>query len=456
MYREYKTFAFLVTLCSGLLSVQAAAMDSAIEMSAAETAGETDFPQSLHLDVGDVIDRVKAQNLQLLIRKESVRRALERSYQRRAALLPQFSLRAEQTRQQLARSFTSEEFDSPPFYSFGSRVEASLAVFDTQRYADFRIARLNLAIAQKDYEAAVQDYLEQAILLYFTQLRDVRSVEIAEGNLAREQRLLDLARQQFEAGAAVKIDVTRAEVRVATERRTLMDAQISVESSALELKSLLDIALDRQITLDLSFIESVNPPSTIKGHGSLEVLTELRPELQSQEEVIQQAELARKAAGWQRLPTVELFADWGYDSSKAFDGEEGEAWLVGIRASMPIWEGGRIAAEKREAAAAVRQNEYELRDLRNEVERQFKFSLIEMDVRYAQIAIARDEVRLGSDEVEQALERYREGLADNRELIDAQNRLALAERSQLRAIYLYGLSRLAFARSIGAVERVLD
>ena len=79
-----------------------------------------------------------------------------------------------------------------------------------------------------------------------------------------------------------------------------------------------------------------------------------------------------------------------------------------------------------------------------------------MDARYAQIEIASDEVRLGRDEVEQALERYREGLADNRELIDAQNRLAGAERSHLRAIYLYGLSRLAFARSIGAVERVLE
>ena len=118
--------------------------------------------------------------------------------------------------------------------------------------------------------------------------------------------------------------------------------------------------------------------------------------------------------------------------------------------------GGRIAAEKREAAAALRQNEYQMRDLRNRIEREFKFSIIEMDAHYAQIEIASDEVRLGRDEVEQALERYREGLADNRELIDAQNRLAGAERSHLRAIYLYGLSRLAFARSIGAVERVLE
>jgi outer membrane protein TolC len=130
--------------------------------------------------------------------------------------------------------------------------------------------------------------------------------------------------------------------------------------------------------------------------------------------------------------------------------------MLGVEASIPIWEGGRIAAESREAQAAVRQNEYAMRALDNAIEREFKFAILEMDSRHAQIEIAGDEVRLGKDEVEQARERYNEGLADNRELIDAQQRLADAEDSHLRAIYLYGLSRLAFARAIGSVERVME
>ena len=448
MFKEYKTFASFASLCLFMLAAPV--------LGEAAPAVPLADAEPLHMSLDDVINRVKNHNLQLLIKQESVRRALEQSYQRRAALLPQFSLRAEQSRRKLARGFTSEAVESPPFDSFGSRVQASLSVFDTQRYADFRIARLNHAIARKDFDVATQDYLDQAIMLYFTQLRDLRSIEIAKGNLGREQALLELASQQYEAGAAVKIDVTRAEVRVATERRALMEAETEVESSILELKSLLDIDLNQEVRLDNTIIEGIHAPLSIKRYGSLEALTQLRPELQSQQQVLKQAELTKLAAAWQRLPTVELFADWGYDSGKAFDNEEGEAWLVGLRATLPLWEGGRIAAEKREAAAALRQNEYEMRDLRNRIEREFKFSIIEMDAHYAQIEIASDEVRLGRDEVEQALERYREGLADNRELIDAQNRLAGAERSHLRAIYLYGLSRLAFARSIGAVERVLE
>ncbi len=457
MLREFKIISLiLLTFAGGLHPLVSAEVtgEEAEESEVAEVAATGDEP--LHLSVTDVIERIKSQNLELLIQKESVRRALEQTYQRRAALLPQFGARAQQMRTQLGRGFAGANLDSPPFNSFGSRIEGSLSLIDAERYADYRIAKLAHAIEQLDYEVAVQDLLDQAILLYFTQLRDLRQIEIVAGNLEREQRLLDLAQQQFDAGVAVKIDVTRAEVRVATVKRSLMEVQTEAENSILQLKQLLDIDLDQPLVLDRSLVDVVKSPPALKRYGQMDELTELRPELKSQKKQLDQAKLAKRAVTWQRLPSLELFADWGYDSDEAFDGNEGEAWMVGVEVNVPIWEGGRIAAEKREAQAAVRQNEYATRQLRNAIERQFKFAMLDMDSRYAQIEIARDEVRLGMDEVEQARERYNEGLADNRELIDAQQRLADAEDSHLRAIYLYGLSRLAFARAIGSVERVLE
>lgn len=452
MLRKFKIISlFLFAFTGGLFAGQV--IEQSMEQESQDVASEP-----LHLPILEVIKRVKSQNLQLLIRDEGVRRALEQSYQRRAALLPQFGLQARQARNQIALDqFRGNTISNiPPFNSFGSRVEGSLDIIDPVRYADYRLARLTHTIEELDYEVAVQDVLDQAIMLYFTHLRDLRRIEIFKGNLEREERLLDLAKQQFDAGVAVKIDVTRAEVRVSSVRRSLMEAEIEADSSILELKSLLDINLDQTVSLDDSLVDGVKSPPALKRYAQMAELTELRPELQSQETQLEQAILAKRAVNWQRLPSVSFFADWGYDANDVADRDKGEAWMIGVQASVPIWEGGRIAAERREASAAVRQNKYAQRQLKNEIERQFKFSMLEMDSRYAQIEIARDEIRLGHDEVEQARERYNEGLADNRELIDAQQRLADAEDSHLRAIYLYGLSRLAFARSIGSVERVLE
>ncbi len=454
MYQEFKFFRGILCLLLCVVAGRTSAAGVGAIGVESEVGVLSDDPLMLTVDA--VVERVRELSPAVWIERESVRRALERSYQRRAALLPQLSLRADQTRQKLGQGFSGDSVQTPPFNSFGARVEGSLSVIDTQAYADYRLAKLEHSIAEMDYEVAVQDILEQAITLYFTQLRDLRRIEIVQSNIERNEGLLDLARRQFDAGTAVKIDVTRAEVQVATERRALMEAETSAVDSLLQLKALLDLPLDQPVLLDRSIITGINAPPSLKRYGSMATLTEVRPELESQQQQVDQAVLARKAAGWQRLPTVELFADWGYDSGEPFDGEEGEAWLVGIQASMPVFEGFRIRAEKREASAAVRQSEYRLRQLRTEVERQFRFALADMDSRYEQIEIARDEIRLGRDEVEQARERYREGLADNRELIDAQQRLGDAESSHLAAIYQYSLSRLAFARAIGAVERVLE
>jgi len=449
MFKEFKTFSAIILI--GWFSVAAAEPEEA-----AAQPTETATAEPIFVTLPEVMERVKSESPRVLLQNESVVRALERSFQQRAALLPQLSIGAQQTRQQFGQGFAGAAFDAPPFNSFDAQIQATQTLIDPVKYADYRLAKLTHAIAELDYEAALQDILAQAVQIYFTHLRDLRRVEIVEGNIIREQELLKLATDQYEAGVATKIDVTRAEVRVATERRTLMEASALVDDSILQLKELLNIDLEQILLLDGSIIDGIIAPPSLKKYASMQELTTVRPELVSQQRQLDQAILALRAASWQRLPTLELFGEWGYESSEAFDGDEQEAWLVGIRASIPLFEGGRIAAEKREARAAVRQNEYAMQDLKNRIEREFRFAMIDMDSRYAQIQIANIEVRLGLDEVELASERYREGLADNRELIDAQQRFSDAENSHLRAVYLYGLSRLAFARAIGAVEQVLE
>ena len=408
------------------------------------------------LSAADVVRLVREASPDGLIERESVRRALERSYQRRAALLPQLSGRSSQTRTQLGTGFSGQPLQAPPFNTFQIGVEGTQTVFDAELYADFRVARLAHAIAQLDYEAAIQDLLEQALMLYYTQLRDQRQIEIIEGNIERERRLLNLAEEQFEAGTAVKIDVTRAEVRLARERRALLVARTEAADSLFQLQALLGLGMEKPISVESSVSETADEPAPPDQMESMRALADLRPELEGRRREVDQAALARKAAGWQRLPSIELFANWGYESGEAFDGAESEAWLLGVRLDIPIFEGARISAEKREADAALRQTRQVLRRLRLRVEREFKFAIVSMNSRFEQIGIAREEVRLGREEVNQARERYREGLADNRELIDAQQRLADAQDSLLEATYLYRLSRLSFARAIGDTERVLE
>ena len=408
------------------------------------------------LTVPELIERVKSQNLDLMIRSETVSRALQQSYQTRAALLPQLDISAQQTRSQSARDSGMISSNVSPEDRFSARIRGRLTLVNPQQYADFRVAKLGYSIEELDFDVAIQDVLDQAVFIYFTHLRDLVLIEIALGTLEREEQLLDLAEKQFDAGVAIKLDVTRAEVRVANAKRSVIQARTDADSSLLQLKELLDFDFDDELEFDHSIISNVVTPEKLYAIGKQVDLSEVRSEFERQNQLLEQSRLAKRAVRWQRLPQFDLFADWGYDSDRALDGDEGETWWIGVQASVPIWEGGRIAAESLEASAAVRQSEFALKQIRNAIEREYEFAGIEMKSRYDQIEFAWDEVRLGKDELSQARERYEEGLADNRELIDAQQSLADAERAHVDSVYLYGVSRIAFARSIGVVERVLD
>ena len=425
---------------------------SSIDVEARELQTKEDFS----LSIRSIIERIDSQNLQLLVERESVFRALQQSYQRRAALLPQLSLASQQRREQLSQGFFGEMFEIDPFNSFNIRAESSVTLFDAQQYADYKVAEIRYAIARLDFEVVRQNLLEEALNLYFTILRDARSIEIGRENLARGEDLLRLASELFDAGAGVKIDVTRAEVGVAADQRLIMDARTDFTQSSLLLKELLDIDLSRSFDVDRAILDQLNNEPPVEAFLQNRVATEIRNEVAIGREKLRAVELEERATEWRRLPRVELFADWGYDSDEAFDGDYESAWVLGLRARLPLWEGGRIRAERLEAQAATRQEAYRLRAIRNRIEREFESALEETQTRYAQIEIARKEVSLGKAEVQLANERYQEGLGGSRDVVDAQRRLVEAERGNLRAIYLYGLSRIALARSVGSVESITD
>ncbi len=407
----------------------------------------------LELTLEDALERVREQNPLVLFNREGVRQALEQTFRDRSRLFPQVSLRTAQDRRRSARSFGGGT--AQPFHAntFDLKLEGSVAVINSQNYASFRIAEIAYQIRQRDFESVVEDFLEQTAVLYFQQLRDQAQIRLVESTIERDKQILQLTRDQREAGVATAIDVTRAEVRIAREERVLIQQEANARASMENLKALLDLPSTTQLSLtDPLLDDSSLSDAEVSQMRDQRPLVLLRPELLGGNLLLEQARLARRAASWQRLPTVELFGNIGYETERAFDSDMERGWLIGVRASVPIFEGFRIAADKRQADAAIRANEFLLRDLENSLMRDYQIALNEVDSRFRQLPIAEKEVSLAAEELRLARERFTQGVADNRELIDAQQALAQAEDGLLEARFLYGLSRVAFARAVGAVR----
>ena len=83
-----------------------------------------------------------------------------------------------------------------------------------------------------------------------------------------------------------------------------------------------------------------------------------------------------------------------------------------------------------------------------------KTSLINLGSARNEVQVANLGVQLSKEEVDQARDRFRAGVANNIEVIQAQDSLARANDNQIAALYRFNQARADLARAIGQMEKI--
>jgi outer membrane protein len=92
--------------------------------------------------------------------------------------------------------------------------------------------------------------------------------------------------------------------------------------------------------------------------------------------------------------------------------------------------------------------------LRNQIALEVKTALINLGSARNEVQVANSGVQLSNEEVDQARDRFRAGVANNIEVIQAQDSLARANDNQIAALYRFNQARADLARSIGQMEKI--
>jgi outer membrane protein TolC len=121
---------------------------------------------------------------------------------------------------------------------------------------------------------------------------------------------------------------------------------------------------------------------------------------------------------------------------------------------MPLFTGGRIRAEVVRADLEIRKLQEQRDDLRNQIALDVKTSLLNLRSARNEVEVANLGVQLSKEEVDQARDRFKAGVANNIEVIQAQDSLARANDNQIAALYRFNQARADVARSIGQMEKI--
>lgn len=374
----------------------------------------------------------------------------------RAALLPQADLNVSDAVERInLQAFLGHPIPGfpqhgGPFQVFQAGPSFGMPVLDLTLFRRYQAARDAANASRADSLTTREQVILLVVSQYIGTLRNIADVEASQSRVDLAKALYDQAADLQKEGVGTGIDTLRANVELQNENQRLIEAQANRETSLFGLSRLLNLDPRQRIELadSLSFFDTPQPDM----EASIEDGLSTRQEWKSLEQQIFAAEHDKKAASESRLPSLKFQGNWAYEGASSTTGIP--TYTYAAAATMPLFTGGRIHAEIVRADLDIQKLHQQQEDLRNQIALEVKTALINLDSARNEVQVANLGVQLSKEEVDQARDRFEAGVANNIEVIQAQDSLARANDNQIAALYRFNQARADLARAIGQMERI--
>lgn len=409
---------------------------------------------TIQLTLHDAVALALKQNPQVQIGVLQTAQAKQDQNIARADLLPQarFSVSDAVERANLETAFGSRfpgfAEHLGPFQIFNVGPSANVPIVDFAAWSRLHAARENTSAAQAGEQSIREDMVLQTVSQYLGALRAAAQVKAAQTRIDLAQALYNQAADMQKNGAGTGIDTLRANVELQNEKQVLIAAQTQFDVSLFGLARLLSLDPRQPIQLSdaMSFFET--PEFAIE--GSIDRAYQVRPEMLQIDARLRAAQESRHAAFNERLPSIRGEGGWNYQGVSINTGIPVYEYQVG--AVVPLFTGGRIQAETSKADLEIKKVEQQRDDLRNEIALEVKTATAQLESARHQVEVANLGIQLAQEEVTQARDRFAAGVADNIEVVQAQDALSRASDNQIAALYQFNQARADLARAIGQME----
>ncbi len=408
-------------------------------------------------------------NLDLLASERAVEAGLQTVRVARSNLLPQLSASG-------ASSFIDRDRSSlfQPQRQVSGSVGLNQLIYSEEARSGFDIERHQQDSRVEERAQLRLDVLVDAAVSYLEVLRAKTVERIQRNNLRLTRSNLDLAQARLDLGASGREEVLRWRNQIAVDRRRVIDAGAGLGQAELLVNRLLNRPLEErfetlEVGLDdpelaLSF-ERLGP--YIESPGRFDVfrsfMTEYAwdasPEIRRLDAAVRGAERSLSAAKRAfYIPTVSLqaqartFENGGAGSDDPLGSIDRLEWMIGVNATLPIFEGGALRARRTRAQLELDRLRLDRDATRLLIGQSIQSALFQAGASYAGIALARDAAQAAQENLQLVRENYSEGQVDILRLLDAQTQALSADLDAANAIFNHLIDLMRVQRAAGRFD----
>ena len=410
----------------------------------------------LPLSFKEAIDRGLRNNLGLLIGSDNVLTARGQRWQELSHLLPNVSAAATQAATQIDLAALGFRFNFPgvspvvgPIGTFDARAYVTGSIFDWHEIQRERGAQARVAAAQYNYQNARELVVLATGNAYLLAIAASARVDAAQAQVETAQALYNKARDQQSAGVTPAIDTLRAQVEFQARQQQLIVARNTYAKQKLQLARTIGLPPGQEFNLTDAVPYAPLAPLALT--DALHRAYTSRADYQSAVQQVLGAERFRNAATAEHLPTLSFSGNYG--AAGVNIGNSHGVFDAAATLTIPIFAGGKSHADALQAEATLRQAKQQLANLRAQIDYDVRSALLDLNAASDQVQVARSSLDLANQTLGQARDRFTAGVADNLEVVQAQETLAAATENYIASLYAHNVAKVSLARAIGFAEQ---
>jgi outer membrane protein TolC len=379
-----------------------------------------------------------------------------------SALLPQVSAQGEQAFERLSLKEIGLKLPPIPGFSglpsvtdnFGfqdARVSLSQTVYSAELQNHYRSER----DAEKASSLEVRDARDVVVYVvgaaYLEVVAAKARLESAKAQLLSAQTLDQQASDQVTSEVSPEIDSIRARVERQTAEQRVIYTGNELEKDKLTLARITGIPIAQQF--DVANEIPYQPLAESTQASITEEAFRSRADLASAETTVRAAEYSLRSKKDERLPTLAINADYGGAGVNL--GNFDQVFTVAGRVSLPIFTGGRIHSDIEQAKSELARRKAEYQDLRGRVAYDVRVAWLDLQASNSSVKVAESNQALAGRALQQAQDRYKNGVTNYLEVVQAQETLAGANQNYIDSLYSFNVAKLSLARATGVAEKHL-
>jgi outer membrane protein TolC len=413
-------------------------------------------PGVLPVSLQDAINRGLRQNLGALLSNANIQAARGQRWEQLSALLPHVNATPfiDDSKINLAEfGFTSiPGIAIPtaigPFSYFDARVGVTQSLFDWTSINNERASRQSLKSAEYNYKDA-RDLVVLAVgYTYLQGIADEARIRTAEAQVQTAQALFDQASDQVKAGTSPAIDALRANVELQTRQQQLIQARNNYAIQKLTIARVIGLAPGQEF--ELTDKSPYEPFSGMTLEEALNRAYATRQDYQAALADTRAAEYSRKAALGGYWPSLSFDADYG--QAGQHPSTSTEVYDIKGTLTIPIFQGGSVHGAVLQAEARLVESRERQENLRAQIDSDVRTALFNLQSSSDQVKVARSNIDLAAQTLEQSRDRFTAGVTDSVEVVQSQELVASANEQYISSLYNYNFAKISLARALGLAE----